>query len=116
VIDPTGTPTLAELLFHAERFCVKVESASNDHVLTPIDRDELRLKIGQARNIAALLQQAYNDDELSLARASVRANYRYLIVSLLWVAFYGRQVLDFRTYRMLVLIESSYTLLLNTHR
>lgn len=114
MMDPTGTQTLAELLFHAEQFCLRVDKARDDRALSSADGEELRLKIGQARNIIAVLQQAFDDDELFVDHAPVRANFRHLIMSLLWVSFYGRDLLDFRTYRMLVMIESSYTLLLNS--
>jgi len=103
--------TLAELILHADRFCSKVEDALKD--VAPIaEEQDLRLKIGQCRNQLAYLQEIYNDGELNIENARVRADFRQLAMALLWISFYARSAIDFKTFRMLVLIESSFTYLL----
>jgi len=109
------TLTLYELMFKAEQFCSRVEAAMADAPPDLEEDEELRLKIGQCHNLLAELQKAYNDDELLIRNCSVRANFRYLIVSLLWVAFRARRKIDFRVFRLLVMIESGFTYLLITH-
>jgi hypothetical protein len=107
------TKTLAELMLHADQFCSKVEEATQD--VAPItDQQELRLKIGQIRNQLAALQQIFNDGKLSIENPRVRADFRQLVMALLWVAFYARSAVDFRIFRMLVRIESGFTYLLVT--
>jgi hypothetical protein len=108
-----GTETLAELMLHAEQFCSKVEQAIED--VAPIaERSELRLKIGQIRNQLASLQELFNEGKLNVENPTVRADFRHLIIALLWVAFYARSAIDYRTFRRLVLIEASFTYLLVT--
>ena len=105
--------TLAELLFHAERFCLRVESAMADSAGTSAEEiEELRLKISQCRGLLSLLQQFYEDDKLTIQNPAARGNFRVLVLTLMWVAFRARHALDYRTFRMLVLIESSFTYLL----
>jgi hypothetical protein len=105
------TETLAELMLHAEQFCSKVEDATKD--VAPISEEkELRAKIGQCRTQLAYLQEIFNDGKLSVENPAVRADFRQLIIALLWVAFYARRVIDFRIFRMLVRIESGFTYLL----
>ena len=48
----------------------------------------------------------------SIENPSVRADFRQLIVALLWVAVHARGTLDFRIFRMLVRIEAGFTYLL----
>jgi hypothetical protein len=105
------TETLAELMLHAEQFCSRVEEATKD--VAPIaEQGELRLKIGQIRNQLACLQEAFNDGNLNVESARVRAEFRHLVIALLWVAFYARTAIDFKIYRMLVRIEAGFTYLL----
>jgi len=55
------TLTLAEVMFHAEQFCCRVEAAFARHSwLSGEDAEELRLKLGQARNILAELQRSFD--------------------------------------------------------
>lgn len=109
--------TLTELLFHAEQFSSRVESAVADASPLPVqEAEELRLKVAQCRTLIAVLQEAFEQDELRIQNSSVRANVRTLIMTLLWVAFYARHAINFRLFRMLVLIESSFTYLLNVRR
>jgi hypothetical protein len=105
------TETLAELMLHADRFCSKVEDAIKDVAPIPEEKD-LRLKIGQCRNQLAYLQEVFNDGKLNIENARVRADFRQLILGLLWIAFYARSAIDFRIFRVLVMIESGFTYLL----
>ena len=91
------TETLAELMLHAEQFCSKVEEAMKD--VAPIaEQDELRLKIGQIRNQLASLQELFNEGELTVENPTVRAEFRQLVIALLWVAFYARSAIDYRRF------------------
>jgi hypothetical protein len=107
------TETLAELMLHAEQFCSKVEHAIED--VAPIaESSELRLKIGQIWNQLASLQELFDEGNLNVENPTVRADFRHLIIALLWVAFYARSAIDYSTFRRLVLIEASFTYLLVT--
>jgi hypothetical protein len=103
--------TVAELMLHAEQFCSRVEEATKD--VAPIaEHGELRIKIGQIRNQLTELQEIFNDGKLSIENPRVRADFRQMVMALLWVAFYARSAIDFKTFRMLVRIESIFTYLL----
>ena len=107
------TDTLAEMMLHADQFCLKVEEAMKD--AAPIaEQGELRLKIGQIRNQLASLQELFNEGRLNLENPTVRADVRQMVIALLWVAFYARTAIDYRTFRRVVLIEASFTYLLVT--
>jgi hypothetical protein len=103
--------TLAELMLHAEQFCSKVEDAIKDVAPIP-EEEELRLKIGQCRNQLAYLQELFNDGNLNIENAAVRADFRLLVMALMWVAFHARSAIDFRIFRRLVMVESGFTYLL----
>ena len=107
------TETLAELMLHADQFCSKVEQAMKDVAPNPEEK-ELRIKIGQCRNQLAYLQEVFNDGKLNIENPRVRADFRQLVMALLWIAFYARSAIDFRIFRMLVRIESGFTYLLVT--
>ena len=103
--------TVAELMLHAEQFCSRVEEATKD--VAPIaEHGELRIKIGQIRNKLAELQEISDDGKLSIENPRVRADFRQMVMALLWVAFYARSAIDFKIFRMLVRIESIFTYLL----
>jgi hypothetical protein len=102
------TETLAELMLHADQFCSKVKAATQDVAPNPEEK-ELRTKIGQCRNQLACLQGVFNDNELKIENPRVRADFRQLIMALLWISFYARSAIDFRIFRMLVMIESGFT-------
>ena len=104
-----GAPLL--LLLHADQFCSKVEQATKDVAPTPEEK-ELRAKIGQCRTQLAYLQEAFNDGKLTVENPSVRAEFRHLVIALLWIAFYSRTAINFRVFRMLVRIEAGFTYLL----
>jgi hypothetical protein len=109
------TETLVELMLHAEQFCSKVDEATKD--VAPIaEHGELRTKIGQIRNQLTELQEIFNDGKLSIENPRVRADFRQMVMALLWVAFYARSAIDFKTFRMLVRIESGFTYLLVTRK
>jgi hypothetical protein len=109
------TETLAELMLHADRFCSKVEDAIKDVAPIPEEKD-LRTKIGQCRNQLAYLQEVFNDNKLNIENPRVRAEFRQLVMALLWISFYARAAIDFRVFRMLVQIESGFTYLLAIRR
>jgi hypothetical protein len=104
--------TLAELMLHAEQFCSKIEAAMKDVAPNP-EQEELKTKIGQCRAQLAYLQDVFNDGKLNIENPPVRADFRHLVMALMWIAFYARTAIDFKTYRRLVMIESSFTYLLN---
>ena len=104
---------LPELMLSAEVFCGAVEAAVM-RIAQPSEREEIRLKISQCRGALAELQNCYDNDELTIADPIVRANFRYLVIGLLWAGLRAAPVLDFRTLRRLVQIEAGFTLLL-TH-
>ena len=104
--------TLLEIMFHAERFCDRVEAAIADCAPDQEEDEELRMKISLARNLLAKLQDAFHADALTLTSGSIRADFRYLIITLLWVAFRARRAVDHRLFRMLVSIDASFTYLL----
>jgi hypothetical protein len=105
------TATLAELMLHADQFCSKIEAAMKDVAPNP-EQEELGTKLGQCRAQLAHLQNVYDEDKLDIENPAVRADFRHLVMALMWVAFYARAAIDFKTYRRLVMIESSFTYLL----
>ena len=110
------TIPLAELMFCAERFCLKVESAIADCAPEPENDKELALKIGLCRNLLVQLQHAYDEDELKIENMSVRADFRTLVLTLLWVGFRARRAIDYRMFRMLVLVQAGFNDLLMNQR
>jgi len=104
--------TLAELMLHADQFCSKIEAAMKDVAPNP-EQEGLRTKLGQCRAQLAYLQNVYDEDKLNIENPAVRADFRHLVMALMWIAFYARTAIDFKTYRRLVMIESSFTYLLS---
>jgi hypothetical protein len=111
-MDESGE-LLAEMLLHSAQFCCKAEALSAS-LSEERELGEFRLKLGQARNILERLQEAYSGDALDLGNKQAIAEFRQLVITLLWIAFYIRQQLDFRTFRMVVSIEAGLTYLLIT--
>lgn len=109
---PEDSETLAALIFHADTFCSRIESLSDDRVIFAPDREELRLKVGQCRNALERLQHEFDADRLRIADASIRAEFRFVLLMLLWAAFYGRRVLDRDAFRHLLLVYAEFTNLL----
>ena len=103
--------TLAELMLHADQFCSKIEAATGDVAPSPEEK-ELRTKIGQCRAQLTYLQNVFDDDKLNIENPAVRADFRHLVMALMWIAFYARTAIDFKLFRMLVMIESGFTYLL----
>ena len=71
----------------------------------------------QERQVAPRLSRrqrregAAKDLDHDLENPEVRANFRQLVIALLWI-FYARGAIDFRIFQMLVRIESGVTYLL----
>jgi hypothetical protein len=65
----------------------------------------LAYHVGQRREGAA------KDVDHDLENPEVRANFRQLVIALLWI-FYARGAIDFRIFQMLGRIESGFTYLL----
>lgn len=103
--------TLTEVMLGAERFCALIEARSR---AVPAKRndEQLRLKIGECRNLVAELQKAYDEDQLSLKHGLIKAQFRFLVMALIWVMFEARDVADRKCCRMLVSVESTFTYLL----
>jgi len=106
---------LAEMMLHAAQFCNQAETFA---ALLDNKRDleEFRLKLGQARNILERLQQTYNESAFDMQKKGLMAEFRQLIIALLWMGYYTRQHLDFRLFRRLVSIEAAFTYLLLNDR
>jgi len=109
------TALLAEMMLSAEQFCSKVEAAAQDFAPTP-EHETLRLKLNQCRTLLAQLQVLFEEDKLTIENGSACAQFRALLMALLWVAFGARRIIDFRMFRKLVMIESSFTYLLISSR
>jgi len=103
--------TLMDIALSAEQFCSRVEAAAQDMAPTR-EYEELRLKIAQCQTLLRRVQDVSARQQLTIEDPSIRADFRYLIMTLLWVAFYARAIIDFRLFRKLVLIEASFTYLL----
>ena len=106
---------LVELMLQAEVFCNRVEAVAKKS-LPHSELEELRLKIGQCRGALAELQRKYEDDQLTITKTTICAEFRNLVMSLLWVNFLARNAVDRRLYRKLVQIESGFTYLLITRK
>jgi hypothetical protein len=96
---------LAELMLSAEQLCAILENPQENR-LTNADAEELRLKLGQARNAVARLQSRFDQDELKIVGKSVQAEFRLIIVTLSWAVYYCRQTIDRAAYRRFVSIQS----------
>lgn len=108
-MDQLFTP--AEVLFYGEQFCAAMYSASAN-VNAESDRLELLLRIGQSRGLMEQLQKAFNENKLDMATAMVREQFRCLLLTLHWAAYYGRTILDRHAFKRLILADASFTRLL----
>jgi len=102
---------LPELLLQSELICSSLEARIQD-MPQGRDLDELRFKISQCRGTLSELQSLFNNGQLLLSHRPTAANFRQLVISLMWVLFYARTSVDFRLFRKLVGIESTLTFLL----
>jgi hypothetical protein len=105
------TVLLAEMMLQAEVFCTQIEERAQDSPKTA-EQEELRLKISQCRGALAELQSWHDVNKLMISNPWVRADFRNLVISLLWVVFRGGPLVDFKLFRKLVQIESGFTYLL----
>ena len=101
-------------MLRSELFCSSVEKKLPDLGSSEASK-EARVKIGQCRNVLARLQSFFDEDELTIANAEVRADTRFLVMGMMWVAYHARNVVDFKTFRMVVMVESAFTFLLVTY-
>ena len=104
------TPILTEMMLQAEIFCSYVEGTLTAGS-TP-RKVEARLKIAQCRGAIAFLQGIYEDGLLTFGHPPVAETFRHLIMSLMWVSFYGGSKIEHKLFRRLVQIESGFTYLL----
>jgi hypothetical protein len=104
------TETLFEMMLTADRFCRAVASGLTDRA--PGGQEELQLKLAQCAGGIKRLREYYDQDCLTIRNPVVRADVRQLILGLMWVAFYAREFVDRRTFRMLVMIEAAFSHLL----
>lgn len=107
----SGAIDLPELMLRAEQICAVLQDVTSN-LDRREERDELKLKIGQARNGIARLQSKFENDQLRITDRTVQAEFRVLVANLMWGVFYGRHEIDRRTYRLLVAIEFGLTGLL----
>ena len=103
--------TLSELMLSADQFCSKIESIAQDLAPTR-EQEQLRLKVAQCRMVLGQLQRFFNENTLTVDNPSVRGDVRHLVTALLWIAFHARSNIDYKLFRKLVMIESSFTYLL----
>jgi hypothetical protein len=106
------TETLFELMLAADRFCSAVNSKLQDR--SNSGREELRLKLGQCISTVQRLRELYESDQLTVTSAVVRAEIRQLILALMWASFYARDIIDRKTFRLLVMIEAAFSYLLSS--
>jgi len=109
------TSLLVELMLQAEMFCASVEALGKKSLCFD-DMYPLSLKISQCRGVLAYLQDKYDNDQLAVYDPAICQDFRVLVMSLLWVNFLGRELIDFRLFRKLVQIESGLTYVLITRR
>jgi len=103
------TSILTKIMLQADVFCSLVEGSLTKN--NSPRNTEARLKIAQCRAAISYLQGIYEDGQLTFDHQPVGETFRHLVMSLMWVSFYGRQV-DHELFRKLVLIESGFTFLL----
>ncbi len=106
---------LPDLMLQAEVLCSRLEAGAHD-LPDSGGKSELRQKISECRGCLSQLQELYEDDRLTLDQAVVAATFRYMILCLMWVVFRARHQIDYKLFRKFVVIESSFTYLLISHR
>ena len=108
------TETLFEMMLCADRFCSEMENAADD--LIGKEREEFRLKISQCRGLLSQIESIYDKDELTIESGLACGYFRQLVMALMWAVYYSRRFVDFKLFRKLVVLESSFTYLLITHK
>ena len=88
------TALLAEMMLQTDLLCAQVEAAILDWAVP-----EISLKISQCGGALPRLQSLYEEEKLTLADKLVCAVFRALIISLLWLGFLARDLIDFRSKR-----------------
>lgn len=107
------TTLLSELMLHAQLFCSR---GSWCQATAEVARTRgTAAEISQCRGALAQLQTRFEDDELSIRSRSVAADFRHLVMGLLWVSFQTGSIVDRRLFRKLIQIESGFTYLLSAH-
>lgn len=96
----------------ADRFC-RHAKATTDKNSRETEWEELKLKISQCRGILMELQEAYNNEKLTVENTLVRMQFRNLITGLLWIGFHMRHVIDRKIFRRLIVMESAFTYVLS---
>ena len=97
----------SDLLLFADQFCLAIAAGSDD--LTPgLERDELLLKLSQAREILSQLQEIFNTNRLELRTPRTASLLHALLCSLHWCAFYSRSVIDRSTFRRLMMVQAGF--------
>ncbi len=109
------TSLLLELMLQADVLCNQAEALGKKK-LPLAEMHALSLKISQCRGVLGELQNKYEKDALAIRDPAVRADFRNLVISLSWVVFIVRQLIDARFFRKFVQIESGFTYLLITGR
>ena len=100
----------SELLLFADQFCMAIEARSND--LRPgIEREELLLKLNQARSLLSQIQEIFNERRLELRTRRTATLFHALLCNLHWCAFYSRSVIDRPTFRRLMIVQAGFSLL-----
>ena len=95
----------------AEKFWATIDSVSKN-VAPGQEPGQLHAKLGFCRTQLFHLQQLHDQSELTFENPQAREGFRHLIIGLMWLAFYAREVVTYKTYRMLVMIESSFAYVL----
>jgi len=86
---------LIEILNTADQFCAGVESALQDAApLSARDDQELRTKLGLCRNLMAYVRRLPNP---GIDNPAARDGVKSLITAMLWVAYYARTSLKYKT-------------------
>lgn len=100
-----------ELMLYADQFCSRMQFGGK-RVVLQADREELFLKIGQGRALISQLQAAFDQDNLGMESVLICEQFRCLVLTLHWVAFYGRTVIERSAFKKLILLEAGLSRLL----
>lgn len=104
------TETMFEMMLQAEGFCSEIENLADD--LAGKEREELLLKISQCRALLGQIKLIYDEGKLTIENGLARGYFRQLVMALMWAIHYARRYVDYKLFRKLVVLESSFTYLL----